>query len=262
VPADLVVLCRDAADEHRSVSDLLAGAPEATWARPTPAAGWTVRDQISHLTYFDRAARLAISDPAAFLDLREEAMCDVDGFVDRALEYGRDLDGARLLAHWGEERAALLEAALQAPPGLRVPWFGPDMAVASSITARIMETWAHGQDVADCLGVTLAPTARIRHVCDLGVRARGFAFAVRGQPAPETPVRVELTAPDGSTWAWGPEDSDRVSGDALDFALVVTQRRHLDDTGLVVDGDGARRWMAIAQAFAGPPGAGRPRTGH
>jgi uncharacterized protein (TIGR03084 family) len=136
------------------------------------------------------------------------------------------------------------------------------MAVASSITARIMETWAHGQDIADALGVTRMPTTRLRHVCDLGVRTRGFAFAVRGEPAPEAPVRVELAAPDGATWAWGPEDAaDRVTGAALDFALAVTQRRHLDDTGLAVAGDGARRWMAIAQAFAGPPGRGRPPTG-
>ena len=63
-----------------------------------------------------------------------------------------------------------------------------------------------------------------------------------------------LTAPGGETWTWGdPASPDRVEGSALDFCLVVTQRRLLADTELTVTGDAAREWMAIAQAFAGGP---------
>jgi len=51
--------------------------------------------------------------------------------------------------------------------------------------------------------------------------------------------------------------ADRVTGTALDFCLVVTQRRHPADTGLVASGPAAEGWIAIAQAFAGPPGPGR-----
>jgi len=70
---------------------------------------------------------------------------------------------------------------------------------------------------------------------------------------------VELTAPDGVVWTWGPaEAEDRVSGPALDFCLLVTQRRHRDDLTLAVEGPAATEWMAIAQAFAGAPGLGRP----
>jgi uncharacterized protein (TIGR03084 family) len=133
------------------------------------------------------------------------------------------------------------------------------MSLASSITARIMETWAHGQDIADALGVTREPTARLRHIAHIGVGARAYSFQVRERPAPEQPIRVELTAPDGGRWAWGPEDAeDCVTGEALDFCLVVTQRRHLDETKLVVSGADAQAWMHIAQAFAGAPGPGRP----
>ena len=128
------------------------------------------------------------------------------------------------------------------------------MAVASSVTARIMETWAHGQDVADALGVGRPLTGRLRHVCDIGIRARPFSYRNRGLPPPETPLRVELVAPDGSSWEWGPPDAaDRVTGTALDFALVVTQRRLAADSDLVVEGDDARTWMGFAQAFAGNP---------
>src|SRR5205085_3662669 len=132
-------------------------------------------------------------------------------------------------------------AARAAPDGLRVPWYGPDMAVASSITARIMETWAHGQDVADALGVRRPPTTRLRHVCDIGIRARPFSYRNRGLAPPETPLRVELTAPDSTVWESGPADApDRVTGTAVDFALVVTQRRRAAESDLVIADDDAR----------------------
>ncbi len=125
-------------------------------------------------------------------------------------------------------------------------------------TARLMETWAHGQDVADALGTVREPSARLRHVAHLGVRTLGFAFTVHGLPAPQAPVRVELTAPDGGLWTWGPEGAaDRVAGPALDFCLLVTQRRHRDDLALTAVGEVATAWLPIAQAFAGPPGKGR-----
>jgi len=129
-----------------------------------------------------------------------------------------------------------------------------------------METWAHGQDVADTLGVTRTATRRLRHVAHLGVRARPYAYAVRGRQVPPAPVLVELVSPEGERWDWvagagegtGAGPVDRVSGNALDFCLVVTQRRNVADTGLEVRGRAADDWMAIAQAFAGPPGPGRP----
>ncbi|HUR03577.1 MAG TPA: maleylpyruvate isomerase family mycothiol-dependent enzyme, partial [Nonomuraea sp.] len=129
----------------------------------------------------------------------------------------------------------------------------------SFVTARLMETWAHGQDVADTLGVTREPTRRLRHVAMIGVRAMPYGFAVRNLPLPERPVRVELTMPDGTPWTAGPEDAaDTVRGLMLDFCLLVTQRVHRDDTTLQITGETARAWMETAQAFAGPPGKGRP----
>jgi uncharacterized protein (TIGR03084 family) len=260
--ADLEAICGDALAEHDELAAILVDIPPEDWERPTPAAGWTVRDQLSHLAYFDGAARLSIAEPDAFRAARAEAVADIEKFVDGTLAYGRGISGAELLARFTAERRGLVEAARAAPEGLRVPWYGPDMAVASSITARIMETWAHGQDVADALGVTRPPTARLRHVCDIGIRARPFSYRNRRLDPPETPLRVELEAPDGTTWEWGPPDvADRVRGSALDFALVVTQRRLAADTGLRVDGDDARTWIAFAQAFAGNPTDPDPARG-
>lgn len=252
--ADLEAIGRDALAEHDDLRVILENISEADWDRPTPAAGWTVRDQLSHLAYFDGAARLSMVDPDAFRAVRAEAVADIEKFVHSTLAYGRGISGAELLDRFTEERRTLVEAARAMPDGARVPWYGPDMAVPSSITARIMETWAHGQDVADALGVARPLTARIRHVCDIGLRARPFAYRNNGLEPPETPLRIELTAPDGSLWEWGPPDAtDRVTGSALDFALVVTQRRLAADTALVVEGDDALTWMTFAQAFAGQP---------
>ena len=252
--ADIDGLVRDALAEHDDLRAILAGISAGDWERPTPAAGWTVRDQISHLAYFDSAAWLAMVDPDAFRAVRAEALADIEKFVAATLSYGEGISGAELLDRFTEERRSLVEAARSMPDGVRIPWYGPDMSVPSKITARIMETWAHGQDVADALGVTRPPTDRIRHVCDIGIRARPFSYRSRGLEPPESPLRVELVAPDGSLWEWGPSDAaDRVTGPALDFALVVTQRRLLADTGVAVDGDDAGAWIAFAQAFAGNP---------
>ena len=164
-----------------------------------------------------------------------------------------------VLEWWREERAATLAALHDHEPSDRVPWFGPDMSAVSFTTARLMETWAHGQDVVDALGVERAPTARLRHVAEIGVRTRGFAYASRGMAVPDVAVRVTLAAPAGAVWEWGPEDAAEViRGDALDWCLVVTQRRNPADTDLVVEGDAAREWIGIAQAFAGPPTDHRP----
>jgi uncharacterized protein (TIGR03084 family) len=136
------------------------------------------------------------------------------------------------------------------------------LGLASSVTGRLMETWAHGQDIADALGARREPTARLRHIADLGVRTFAFSFRLRGLPVPAEQVRVELTGPDGPAgqrWTWGPEDAaNRVAGDAEEFCLVVTQRRNLADTGLTVTGPVAAQWIAIAQAFAGAPSDPRP----
>ena len=144
------------------------------------------------------------------------------------------------------------------PSGVKVPWYGPPMSPASFATARLMEYWAHGQDVADALGVRRAPTARLRHVCHLGVRTRGFSYVNRGRPAPTVDVAVVLTAPDGSGWTFGDLDADqRVTGPAEDFCLLVTQRRSRAGPGRRGAGAEADEWLDLAQCFAGPPGPGR-----
>lgn len=254
-------LTADLAEEHADLDRLVADLDEAGWDTPTPAEGWAVRDQVSHLAWFDREAVRAAIDPESFVATLTEALSD-DAYTERAVVEGRVLSGADLLAWWRAARAGLLEALRGVDPSVRVPWYGPPMSAASFATARLMETWAHGQDVADALGVERAATDRLRHVAFLGVRALPNSYRVRDLPVPGAPVRVELAAPSGATWRWGDDEAtDVVRGPALDFCLVVTQRRHVDDTELVATGPVATEWLRLAQAFAGPAGPGRPPGG-
>jgi uncharacterized protein (TIGR03084 family) len=241
----------------------VAGLDEAGWHTPTPSAGWDIADQISHLAYFDEVTVRSATDPDAFLAERAAAEAGNGINPDTIAARFRDRTGTQLLDWFGTARAGLIRTFAGLDPRARLPWFGPDMSAASSLTARIMETWAHTQDIADALGVTREPTGRLRHVAHIGVGARGYSYAVHGKTMPPAPVRIELTAPDGTQWTWGPHDAaDRVTGPALDFCLLVTQRRHRDDLNLGIEGPAAAEWMAIAQAFAGAAGTGRPRSAH
>ncbi len=242
------------------VADL--GTRTPGWASPTPAPGWTVAHQVAHLAWTDRAATLAATDQDAWDALVLDAAEDPDGFVDRAAEELAAEPTTDLLARWDAGRAALADALRALPAGRKMPWFGPPMSAASMATARFMETWAHALDVHEGLGVPVAPTDRVRHVCHLGVRTRDFAYATHGLTPPPAPFHVALVAPSGERWTWGPQEAaDRVQGSAWDFARLVTQRVHRDDTDLVARGAGADRWLGIAQCFAGPPGQGRASAG-
>ena len=245
---DLSALLDDLQAEHADLDASLAG---ADLDRATPAEGWTVGDTVAHLWFFDREATKALVEPHLFQAGLEEVVRDPEAYMTGTLDQGRAL-GERLPDVWRQTRRELLAALAAADPAAKVPWYGPPMSPTSFATARLMEYWAHGQDVADGLGVTRTPTDRLRHICHLGVRTRGFSYAVRGLTAPDTDVHVALTGPGGDTWTWGdPSSADRVAGTALDFCLVVTQRRLLADTELTATEGAAAEWMAIAQAFAG-----------
>ncbi|NQE68580.1 uncharacterized protein NG2371_03043 [Nocardia gamkensis] len=256
--ADLEALLGDFADECADLERLVGPLAPEEWARATPAPGWTIAHQIGHLAWTDEIATIATADAARFGQLLTEAGPRALTFVDEAAEKAATEPPADLLDRWRRGRASLIAALRAAPAGVKLPWFGPPMSAASMISARIMETWAHGQDVADALGVHRTPTTRLRTVAHIGVRTRNFAYTVHGKTPPAAEFRVELTAPDRTIWRWGPEDAEqRVTGPALDFCMLVTQRRHPDDLSLVTHGDDAAEWLTLAQAFAGPTGAGR-----
>lgn len=244
--------------ESDELDALVAPLSADGWAEPTPAEGWTIAHQIGHLLWTDRVAVTAVSDDAGFAELMAAASANPATFVDDGAAELAAIRPATLLTEWRKTRHRLHETLLTVPDGRKLPWFGPPMSAASMATARLMETWAHGLDVADTLGVSRVPTARLRSVAHLGVRTRDYAFVINGLAPPAEEFFVELHTPDGDTWTWGsPDARQRVTGSAEDFCCLATQRRPLDALDITADGDDARRWLDLAQAFAGPPGRGR-----
>jgi uncharacterized protein (TIGR03084 family) len=254
---DIIDVLADLDAESADIDALVTGLQPDMWSLATPAEGWSIAHQISHLAWTDHVALLSATDANLFLVALAPALSDPDGFVDRAATEGL-APGPELLARWRAGRSSLREALTSAPASSKLQWYGVAMSPVSMATGRIMETWAHGQDIADALDITRVPTRRLRHVVHLANRTIAFSFAAHGRPAPAAPIRLELIAPDGETWSYGPDDAiNLVRGPALDFCLVATHRRHRDDVDLVATGPVADEWLTVAQTFAGPPGRAR-----
>ena len=260
---------RDLIAEQDDLDQLVAKLSPGDFSLATPSPRWTIADQLGHLAYFDQTAALAITDPDGFAAHRAElfatpapAGADLD---DATLGEYRSMSPTALLEAWRSARADLASAAATLGERDRVEWYGPSMGAKSFLTARLMEAWAHGQDIADTLGVRRTPSDRLLHIAQLGFITQKWSFLVRGDDPLPVEVAVALDRPEGGAgeqWTFGPAGAtDRVSGRAEDFCLVVTQRRNVADTDLDVVGEHAQRWMANAQAFAGGPTSGPQPTG-
>jgi uncharacterized protein (TIGR03084 family) len=255
----LAVLLTDLEAEQADLRALLRGIDDTAWHAQTPSPGWTVLHQVRHLAHGEELGRVAATDLAAFEIELERLLADL-GAVERATTApAADDPPEAALARWCTAADGLRAAIAARPTDTPITWVTGPMSRASFVTARVMETFAHGHDIAAALGAEQPATDRLRHVAHLGVATRGFSFANRGLEPPTIAVRVELTGPTGDLWTWGPEDAgQRVCGPALDFCLLVTRRRHRDDTDLRASGPDAEHWLAIAQCFAGPPSEGPP----
>lgn len=256
-------LCAELRDEYVELANLIEGMSAAQWQLKSRFYGWTPFDEISHLLFFDERGLLAATDADAFAaDTAEIARQMAKGREISAIArdcYGM-LDGNALAAQWRACFEKLVTILATLDPKARLPWYGPQMSARSFATARMMETWAHGQDVYDVLGKRRIPTARLKHISHIGVTTFGWTFVNRKLPVPEVAPCIKLQAPGGEEWIWGePSTSDFVSGSAEDFCLVVTQRRNVVDTALQYGGSAAQ-WLPIAQCFAGPP-ADPPQPG-
>lgn len=249
-------LCAELRDEYVELANLVGEISPAQWQLKSRFYRWTPFDEISHLLFFDERGLLAATDADAFAaDTAQITKQLVKGREISAIArdcYGT-LAGASLATQWRACFDKLVAVLATLDPKARLPWYGPQMSARSFATARMMEVWAHGQDVYDVLAKRRTPTARLKHIAHIGVTTFGWTFVNRKLPVPAVVPHLALTGPDGSTWTWGePSTTDFVSGSAEDFCLVVTQRRNVADTALRFAGSAAQ-WLPIAQCFAGPP---------
>lgn len=244
--------------EYAELAALARTLTPGQWAEASAFYGWTAWDEIAHLCFFDETALLAATDAQAFardtaaLTAQLSAGKEISAI---AREKYRPLDGPALLARWEPTSARLVDALAALDPKARLPWYGPSMSARSFASARLMETWAHGQDVWDVVRRRRPQSDRLRHIAHIGVTTFGWSFINRKRPVPPIVPYVELQSPGGGApWTWGdPASPEHVHGTALDFCLLVTQRRNLADTSVVYSDGAAKEWLSIAQCFAGEP---------
>ena len=247
----------DLREEGRQLYGLLDRLGEQDWARPTLFKGWTINDVVQHLHFGDQMGMASATDPAGFAallaDVRAKRESGLSRVEETRIRLG-DPRGRTLLRLWHEHLERLCDVLAARDPTARLKWSGPDMSVRMFATARQMEVWAHGQEIYDVLGEERSDADRIKNIAVIGVRTFGWTFANRGLPVPADAPHVRLTAPSGEIWEWHePQPDNAVTGDAVAFCQVVTQVRNVADTSLSVRGETARRWMELAQCFAGPP---------
>jgi uncharacterized protein (TIGR03084 family) len=256
--SQLETLVADLTADGDELDAIVAPLDDPQWTTPTPAPGWTVAHQIAHLAATFRMAGLAAADPAAFEAMTARLSSDFGANVDAALaEFLADPPQV-LLERWRQERAAAAKAIAGVPEDQLLPWLVNPLPPAVLACAGMMEQFAHGQDVADALGVRRQYTDRIRHIVGFAVRTWDFGYQARTLTPPAHPFRFEITGPSGARWDFGPADADnRITGPAVDFCLLVTRRRHHADLAVTATGDDAVAWLDLAQAYRGPAGAGR-----
>ncbi|MEX0316388.1 MAG: TIGR03084 family metal-binding protein [Ruegeria sp.] len=245
---------KDFLDESEALYAVLVDVTGDAWETVTQFKGWTLNDVMVHLHFWNRMADLSLTDEAAFQARLAETFDGIGSQGFRATENAMIPErGDELRAAWRGLYTDMGVRWAGLDPKQRVKWAGPEMSVRSSMTARQMETWAHGQEVFDILGVERQETDRIRNIVVLGVNTFGWSYKVHGREVPEVMPRLELTAPSGAAWEFGEPGENRISGPAVEFAQVVAQTRNVADTTLRVEGPVATEWMSIAQCFAGGP---------
>ncbi len=253
---------QDFLEESEALAAVLAGLDAGDWEKPTQFKGWTVNDVLVHLYFWNRAADQALVAPDRFQLMMGTVMAEMAGGGLRPIENKMISErGTDLFEVWQAQYRDMAARWNEIDPKTRVKWVGPEMSVRSSITARQMETWAHGMEIFDLLGRTREDTDRIGNVVMLGVNTFGWSHKVQGLDVPEKMPFLRLTAPSGAVWDYGEASEDnRIEGPAVEFAQVVTQTRNVADTTLRVTGPVAAQWMQTAQCFAGgketPPAPG------
>ncbi|MCP5074409.1 MAG: TIGR03084 family protein [Rhodobacteraceae bacterium] len=245
----------DFLEECNVLATTLDDLDDADFKQVTQFKSWTINDVLVHLHFWNMAAQMSLQEPEEFQVLIARIMGSFENEGLRAFENNAvEQRGTRLREDWKTLYVKIGRDWAEIDPKKRVSWAGPDMSVRSAITARQMETWAHGQEIFDVLGKTRVESDRIRNIIVLGVNTFGWSFKVHGRAIPDRMPMLVLAAPSGDEWVYGEESStDRIEGSAVDFAQVVTQTRNIADTSLKANGEIARTWMSIAQCYAGPP---------
>jgi len=237
------------------LAGILAGLGTADWSRPTRCDGWDVADVVLHLAqtnemavaslegrYPESVARLTAGLPPA-RDVDEGAASMV------AQERGQPTSAVR--HRWLESARALAAGAGTADPSVRVMWVAGLLSARTLTTTRLAETWIHTGDVAEAVGVTLAPAERLRAVARLAWRTLPYAFE-RANRRLGGPVAFHLRGPSGAAWDLVPDDEPLtvIRGSGPELCLVAARRLRPEQTGLTAEGPDGPAVLELVRTYA------------
>jgi uncharacterized protein (TIGR03084 family) len=221
--------------EQDRLDNILGSLDDASWAAPSAAAGWTVKDTVLHMAQMQEMTQLTAADPAADMIPSLDG-ATVEFLVEVLLRWERPAPVATVYERWRVARERATPGLQSADPQRRLRWVVTPIKPATLATTQLAEHWAHGLDITGPLGIDFPDTARLRHIAWLAHRTVPYALALEGMPPLE--VRCELTAPDGAeVWTFGPPDAETtVTGSAGAFCRVAAHRLDPAESGLVVTG--------------------------
>jgi uncharacterized protein (TIGR03084 family) len=242
-----VTIFDDLETEQDRLGQILSALTPSQWLTESGAGGWTVADVVLHLAQSDEGVVTSVSGGGSLT-----GGGDVDDWA-AAMVTAEHATPEVVFARWNAARARALEALRGASPDAPVEWIVTSMKPATLATTRLAETWTHGLDITGPLGIPYPDTARLRHVAWLAVRTLPYALTRAGATA--TPVRFELTAPDGADiWTYGPNDASSViTGPAGSLCRVAAQRLSPADADLTLTGPGAATVLAAIRTYALAP---------
>ncbi|MFF5076140.1 maleylpyruvate isomerase family mycothiol-dependent enzyme [Actinoplanes sp. NPDC000266] len=226
--------------EQDRLEYVLGGLTPADWLSPSAATGWTVTDVVLHLAQTEEAVS-GVPDWRRYGATVDEAM--------DAMVRAERSEPTKVFERWRAARRESVRTLRAADPKQPIPWVAAALKPRTLATTRLAEHWAHALDIATPLAIDYPDTDRLRHIAWLGHSTLPYAFRLAGLPPAE--VRCELTAPDGTTWQFGPPGAESVvTGPAGAFCRVGARRLTPADSGLRTQGPHADTAVRLLRNYA------------
>ncbi|GAA0468389.1 TIGR03084 family protein [Paractinoplanes deccanensis] len=233
--------------EQDQLESVLLKLTPADWTAPSAAAGWTVADVVLHLAQTEEAVTATTSGHPSALDWHRYGPT-VDEAMDAMVRAER-AGHVEVFHRWQTARRASVQALRAADPRRPVRWVTGSLKPRTLATTRLAEHWAHALDVTTALALDYPDTARLRHIAWLGHSTLPYAFRLAGLPPAD--VFCDLTAPDGTSWQYGPHDAaSAIAGPAAAFCRVGARRLSPADSGLATTGPHAATALTVLRNYA------------
>ncbi len=242
------------AAQQAELAGLLAGRADEEWQRASPCEGWTVADVVLHLAQTNELAIASAQGQLADVAKGFGAgpgSGNVDDTAALMVAEQRDVQVVALHERWQSGVDTLQSVLASADPHERVQWVAGQLSIQTLATTRLAETWIHTGDVAEALGVDLAPTDRLRHIARLAWRTVPYAFERSGREL-HGPVAFELRGPTGDEWSFIPaaDPVTVVRGDGVELCMVAGRRVDPATTGLRGEGPDVDAVLDLVRTYA------------